>query len=499
MTNATMKKLLLTICISCVYLFSFGQITTLDSNFEKSVPINKEDIIVTIPYDSLNDISKISLDDLKFSRGLIGQQLYFPKTDNPIQLFTKDLIIQPLKSAGVHREITLNNYITKDISYFFPDAVLLTNIYHYNDNNIKSDSIVQDKYYKIVGFIEFNSNEYNEIIMRHTPDLNKYRIFTKIDYKIEKDLKGRYYSLEDNYFKHYFDKTLAINSIVDIRPRRGETILKLVDSITGDTLYTSDKGILVGFFSKVQQVYQNKIIVWQPSSNDTEIQDYVTKKRFTVEDVGTEFKCKSITLYKDEIIAILENEKGKITQQIGKVLNERNRPHCITEKKWEYYRHTESSLDQIVTKIPSSNLPVQPIVLTGDDFNRNLEFKDYLIAYENYIKDVDRLLKDFNKRNKEQEELEWKNFELKKAKEENSRLQACISKYGQKFGPDIAKRNVILGMTKEMCVAAWGKPSRTHIESNNLKTVETWIYNSISNLYVKYVVLVNNIVCEIGK
>ena len=54
--------------------------------------------------------------------------------------------------------------------------------------------------------------------------------------------------------------------------------------------------------------------------------------------------------------------------------------------------------------------------------------------------------------------------------------QHCISKWGEKLGGYIAANKVILGMDKEMCEAAWGRPydiSRTIVKG---LTLEQWVY-----------------------
>lgn len=57
------------------------------------------------------------------------------------------------------------------------------------------------------------------------------------------------------------------------------------------------------------------------------------------------------------------------------------------------------------------------------------------------------------------------------------RTQELCSKYGKEFGELIAEHKVALGMTQEMCQAAWGKPFKvsTIVEENT--TYITWRYN----------------------
>lgn len=464
------------------------------------------------------------MNDQKHAKGLIGQQLYYPESDKKSQFFTKGYSILTLNKIGTNVSLTLKgngtNDITKNMLDFFPDAVAFTNVYQFDGKyeidrdrgilDIQSDNQIQKRYYTIADILYPGSDEFKNLT-NVTPNFSHYRVFTYRDYRINRE-KGKYYSLNfDEYTKNYFDKTLAINAFVDIHALgyKGSyndalPLLKLVDIITGDTIYTYDKECLcVGFFAKVQQLYQGKIIIWSPSGIDSAIQDFVTKKTFTKEEVGTEFKCSSVALYKETIVAVLENEKGKITQQIGTSLyledrlkNFRNLPEFQFDQK---YFNVESEFNGIKSKIASSNLPTRPKVLRGSTFNEDLSFKDYMIAYDKYINDINSLNNAYNKKTQAQKDLDWANFEKGVAKEEAMHLQDCITKYGQHFGPLIAKRNVALGMTKEMCKTAWGNPGKTKIENYDQNLVETWIYTSSFTFISEYLVFVNGVVKEIGK
>lgn len=59
-----------------------------------------------------------------------------------------------------------------------------------------------------------------------------------------------------------------------------------------------------------------------------------------------------------------------------------------------------------------------------------------------------------------------------------------VKKYGQKYGEQIALRQVSLGMTPEMVVEAWGEPYRRSIVQNETKTAESWAFDR--NRYVNF-------------
>lgn len=69
-----------------------------------------------------------------------------------------------------------------------------------------------------------------------------------------------------------------------------------------------------------------------------------------------------------------------------------------------------------------------------------------------------------------------------------------IKKYGEKYGEQIALRQVSLGMTPEMVLEAWGEPYHKSASQNENKTVESWAFDR--NRYVNFengkVVRINN-------
>jgi hypothetical protein len=64
------------------------------------------------------------------------------------------------------------------------------------------------------------------------------------------------------------------------------------------------------------------------------------------------------------------------------------------------------------------------------------------------------------------------------------RRTEMIKKYGVKFGPLIADREVAIGMNKKMCVDAWGEPDHINVTSTNTTgRHEQWVYNLRSYIY----------------
>ncbi|PZF73569.1 cell envelope integrity protein TolA [Taibaiella soli] len=69
------------------------------------------------------------------------------------------------------------------------------------------------------------------------------------------------------------------------------------------------------------------------------------------------------------------------------------------------------------------------------------------------------------------------------AERKKKRQEDLITKYGYNYGTAIANGKVIIGMTKEMCIAAWGKPINVNSTITANVTQEQWVYNMKTYLY----------------
>ena len=69
------------------------------------------------------------------------------------------------------------------------------------------------------------------------------------------------------------------------------------------------------------------------------------------------------------------------------------------------------------------------------------------------------------------------------AEKQKQRRIKLIEKYGETDGELIFKGKVRIGMSKEMCIEAWGKPSQINRTTNAYGTHEQWVYNLKSYLY----------------
>ena len=86
-----------------------------------------------------------------------------------------------------------------------------------------------------------------------------------------------------------------------------------------------------------------------------------------------------------------------------------------------------------------------------------------------------------------QQEQERKNKELqqnraKKQQEANFSNQ-MITKYGEEYGSIVGKKQVSIGMTKDMVKDAWGRPMNTYRTTTKYGQSEVWCYNYKTRAY----------------
>lgn len=77
---------------------------------------------------------------------------------------------------------------------------------------------------------------------------------------------------------------------------------------------------------------------------------------------------------------------------------------------------------------------------------------------------------------------------------EKARKDLLINKFGNELAETILQGNVQIGMTREMCEFAWGKPYDKDITIVKNRTVEYWKYTWKKSLYFD-----NNILVRIDK
>jgi len=103
---------------------------------------------------------------------------------------------------------------------------------------------------------------------------------------------------------------------------------------------------------------------------------------------------------------------------------------------------------------------------------------DYFMLETEFKREELEKQKKEEERQKEQQERE------KKEQQERIKFRNdCIAKWGQKMGTYIAEGKVVLGMSKEMCIASWGTPIDIHKTIIKGYISEQWVYGGGTYLY----------------
>lgn len=91
----------------------------------------------------------------------------------------------------------------------------------------------------------------------------------------------------------------------------------------------------------------------------------------------------------------------------------------------------------------------------------------------------------------EKERLRREAEQQERERKRQAEKQSLIAKYGAKFGALVFEHKVTLGMTKEMCLKAWGKPRNKVIRRVRFGTQEVWFYG-----VSQYLVFDNGVLVE---
>ena len=237
-----------------------------------------------------------------------------------------------------------------------------------------------------------------------------------------------------------------------------EKLLFMLADEKGDTLFwktyihqitRQNLFIIQGFYDKQVNFYKNRELVYRHKlpndyviwgdrreKNDYEkiIASYPATLTNTFVDINTEqtVTMNDLKLWKCQDVALIENGYGNDL----------------------FYILTSDAGNTI--KIPVGELS-----------------KKGFVCKESYeMEEKVRILK-----TEELEELR-KQEELRQQEFEKNRMKYLTNRYGQRSASLIAEGKVTLGMTKEMCIEAWGETSSI-IQSYNR---ETWIYSYGSSL-----------------
>lgn len=432
-------RIILSILLSFVITSNLiAQITIREeTTIEKPIqPIQKPQV-----YDSLTNFVTQSrpIDYKKY----IGQQLFYPPRSNK----DKDFI---------NREVT--SLFSDTVNYIKTGKIPFEETYIYKSlyvgKKMKKSDINYPRYIKEKEFAENADKGRTNIylpLFRHIETDKLFGGIKGIVYTDESRLEGRYFTILDikaraknskesltenskNNFKKLEDindeKYLELNIFL-----RNEETKDSLNWIIEDQRHISRLFYIVGYFEKQQKLY-----------------------------IGKNF------IATEGLEKILDTKTGEIFN-----INPGDKLECYDVA----FRHsTEYSY-----VIPSYYLRIG-----NREFNMGLGYFDEnerFMDEEKYVKQ--EKIKKLIKEEQEQEEREKERIEQEA---ERKYKNGIIAKYGSKKGNLILEGKVILGMNKQMCLAAWGEPDDINKTIARGITHEQWVYGFGSYLYFENGILV---------
>lgn len=85
---------------------------------------------------------------------------------------------------------------------------------------------------------------------------------------------------------------------------------------------------------------------------------------------------------------------------------------------------------------------------------------------------------------REKEEQQWESARKREKQQQEAAFeQKMTAKYGANFGKLVGKKKVAIGMSKEMCRDAWGRPMNTYRTTTKYGQSEVWCYNYKTRVY----------------
>jgi len=278
---------------------------------------------------------------------------------------------------------------------------------------------VEEFYKRYVGlqiFYPLYSNEFNKTSSIFFTDS------TPIKYLTWEEVGDKYYTIlkiHPSFDKTQFYERVKQDKNIGLGLSSG-LLLELKLETTGQIIYSveydySDRFILVPYFVKIQQLLKNNSLV---------AKDYFSARKFPEVD---------------EFLSVEEK----------------------TEWKGEFTLIKSETLDK--TNNPDSDEKVIPVYLL-----RNNDKAFILFINNNYgnpqFNDVIIFKNEMQKQ------------EGRKNEEEKARIEGYVKKYGVVFGKLVAKNQVKIGMTKQMCEDAWGTTFDIKKYTESAKETEIWKY-----------------------
>jgi len=273
-----------------------------------------------------------------------------------------------------------------------------------------------NKYFTIMDVI-FDNNEVNKILQTNS-NVEANREFIKDTYWGATSFfnNSKMFLLRNDSTKKTFYSVFSCSNFWDIR---------------------NSHFILVPYFVKQKQLYQNKTLVYNSYSDFTAWKDIRT----------------------DKYVKIYHNSKWYCSEVTILTLN------CDIPN-FSSYNDARFKLYYVLKNDLGETIALKNLKIDSDD--------EFITKDEYDKKELEKKLKSYELIAKKKQEKLQKEENEKKAQEK--RKVECINKFGEYYGSLIAQGEVKIGMNTDMCKSAWGAPFDSYKTTTADGIYEDWYY-----------------------
>ena len=434
----------------------------------------------------LNANAQIKVVGDDYAKSLTASKEYYEKDVDFEKFFPRlssDLAISRTKNFGCNSNTYLDVNMTGDTVYLYEDLKLVDygwrpgqSFFINKKGEAVSGTITMPKgYYVILGYVFCSENE-DSVLASYGLEYGREKYYDKRDWdgKSLERLKEEIMKSEEISVYRYL--SYIIFQPIDTASRNeNDPILFYLSS---DDRWRYLHAMPLSFYNFAYSFFGKKVAVivdgciggnWGPMvadhTNAKVYRDPLMNRLVKIEDEY--FEVKDVVMRNGNLYIVLEGEKtGSFSYMLGREEYVKDRDYLND------YRYDWNLGGDI------------PCLISYLQKEKGLEH-----YYSLYIikKDDKAILDSRAKISEEQLKAEWEKQEQRelqeKARRETAFKEQMISKYGTQYGVLVGKKQVAIGMDKNMCRDAWGRPMNTYSTTTTYGKSEVWCYNYKTRIY----------------
>lgn len=442
----------------------------------------------------------------EYTNSLTASKSYYEKDVDFEIIFPKI----SLKEKYSITESNLNDYRTIDLTgdtvYLKEDMVYRSRGDYFIDTGSRKsfcvtkngemvpDTIFMPKgYYIISGYVLCSENE-DLVRASYGLDYGREKYYQKSDWdrstikELQEDILMGKGSIE-NYIRY-----IVFQSVDTVSKKDNEAVIFYLQKkdVWGGSynLRAWEKMVPLSFYNEASSFVGEKVVLtsngwkwskevgnykWDMVANnayDSLYRDPLSDRLVKIKDEV--FQVRDVVMKDKNFYIVLDGEKtGSFSYKLLYIEYANN---C-----WDMYRH-----DDMMNYLKSNNPRVKdiPCLISLSSNTKNWNH-DIIIIKKNDI----AVLENRAAIEEEQREKEWKQQEKREQQERERKnadfIKKMLSKYGDEYGAMIGEKQIAIGMTKEMCKDAWGRPMNTYSTTTSFGQSEVWHYNYKTRVYFR--------------